>query len=767
MRWTMLILLAAAFVSAGCERESPSEPILEDPVASMSLTRDHCRTDPGWQALGYTNLGQCIRFVQTGEDTRASFRTTWDTRLGDGTTVTLALAGEVDAHIDWGDGTVDHVTTGGPHEHDYGVDGIYVVNVTGSVTAYGLEDCELGSEFPENEKLLSVDGWGQLGFTSLRCAFLDASNLTSVPDHSSGIEGVTSMYGMFMDASSFNGDIGGWDVSNVISMARMFWGASSFNGDIGGWDVSSVTRMSSMFKRASSFNQAIGDWDVSNVTDMRAMFSEASAFNGDIGRWDVSNVTDMFSMFVLAESFNGDIGGWDVSSVTDMGFLFFRATAFNQDIGDWDVSSVTRMHRMFEGASSFNRDIGIWDVSNVLDMFQMFAMAESFNGDIGGWDVSKVTVMVSMFRRATSFNQNIGDWDVSNVSAMGGMFSDAWGFNQDIGDWDVSNVSSMPGMFSGATSFNHDIGGWDVSNVTNMQYMFNRARAFDQDIGNWDVSNVTNMDYMFRYATSFNQDLSGWCVELIPEEPTDFDLYATNWNLPRPIWGTCGGLGIGFGPEQFALIEAGSFTMGDDDSGFSNERPAHTVTITQPFLMQKTEVTQGQWRAVMGTDPSHFSACGDLCPVERVSWDDIQEFLERLNTDEPGKNYRLPTEAEWEYAARAGTTGDYGGTGDLDQMGWYYGNSGSKTHPVALKHPNDWGLYDMHGNVWEWVQDWWYRVYTTDGVTDPTGPETGSYRVLRGGSWGSLAGYARSAFRGFYSPYYRYSHFGFRLARTP
>jgi formylglycine-generating enzyme required for sulfatase activity len=109
------------------------------------------------------------------------------------------------------------------------------------------------------------------------------------------------------------------------------------------------------------------------------------------------------------------------------------------------------------------------------------------------------------------------------------------------------------------------------------------------------------------------------------------------------------------------------------------------VNITKAFYMQKTEVTQGQWRAVMGTSPSYFSDCGDTCPVERVSWDDIQGFLTALNAMDPGKNYRLPTEAEWEYAARAGTTGDYGGTGVLDEMGWYSGNSGGQTHPVAQK----------------------------------------------------------------------------------
>ncbi len=230
--------------------------------------------------------------------------------------------------------------------------------------------------------------------------------------------------------------------------------------------------------------------------------------------------------------------------------------------------------------------------------------------------------------------------------------------------------------------------------------------------------------------------------------------------------GGSGTLGIGFGDDQFSLIPAGTFQMGSAD-GSAHERPVHTVTLTRSFYMQRTPVTQGQWREVMGSNPSHFSDCGDTCPVESVSWNDAQAFIQALNERYPGRNYRLPTEAEWEYAARAGTTGDYGGTGVLDEMGWYFGNSGVRTHPVALKQPNAWGLYDMHGNVWESVQDW-YGPYTASAKTDPIGPSTGSQKVLRGGSWGSLADNARSASRSrLGGPSGRNTSVGFRLARTP
>ena len=226
-------------------------------------------------------------------------------------------------------------------------------------------------------------------------------------------------------------------------------------------------------------------------------------------------------------------------------------------------------------------------------------------------------------------------------------------------------------------------------------------------------------------------------------------------------------LGMGFGDEQFSLIPAGTFEMGSEN-GNSNERPVHTVTLTRSFYMQRTPVTQGQWREIMGENPSSFSDCGDTCPVGRVSWNDAQAFIQALNQRYPGRNYRLPTEAEWEHAARAGTTGDYGGTGVLDDMGWYSGNSGGRTHPVALKQPNAFNLYDMHGNVWEWVQDWYSATYysISPGV-DPTGPTTGSDRVLRGGSWSINAFYARSALRINNTPSFRVSFYGFRLARTP
>lgn len=228
----------------------------------------------------------------------------------------------------------------------------------------------------------------------------------------------------------------------------------------------------------------------------------------------------------------------------------------------------------------------------------------------------------------------------------------------------------------------------------------------------------------------------------------------------------------------FKRITAGTFMMGSptDELGRYSNEVQHQVTLTQDFYMMTTEVTQGQWLAVMGSNPSTFTNCGNDCPVEQVSWNDIQTFITAMNNRGEG-TYRLPTEAEWEYAARAGSTTAFANGGitntecspldsNLNAMGWYCGNANGTTHPVAQKQANDWGLYDMSGNVWEWCQDW-YGDYPAGSVTNPGGPSTGSNRVLRGGSWLYSAGICRSAYRNSSTPALRDSYLGFRLVLSP
>jgi formylglycine-generating enzyme required for sulfatase activity len=203
---------------------------------------------------------------------------------------------------------------------------------------------------------------------------------------------------------------------------------------------------------------------------------------------------------------------------------------------------------------------------------------------------------------------------------------------------------------------------------------------------------------------------------------------------------------------QLVWIPAGSFQMGSTD-GEKYERPVRRVVISEGFWMGKYEVTQLQWFTEMGVNPSDFEKCGGACPVENVSWEDAQRFVARLNAKNDGFVYSLPTEAQWEYAARAGTTGKW--AGDLKEMAWYSDNSNGRTQPVGTKRANAFGLHDMHGNVWEWCEDW-YGDYPKIPETDPRGPAKGKYRILRGGSWKDGSGDARSAYRGGLSPSTKY-----------
>ena len=210
-------------------------------------------------------------------------------------------------------------------------------------------------------------------------------------------------------------------------------------------------------------------------------------------------------------------------------------------------------------------------------------------------------------------------------------------------------------------------------------------------------------------------------------------------------------------------VEGGTFQMGGD--GEYDGKPIHQVTLTNDYYIGETEVTQELWTAVMGSNPSHFTSSNQL-PVEKASWDDCQTFITKLNAL-TGKTFRLPTEAEWEFAARGGNASQgytYSGSNNLDEVAWSGGNSSSKTHEVATKAPNELGLYDMSGNVREWCQDW-YGDYSSGSQTNPTGPTSGSLRVLRGGSWWNSYGYyCRVANRNSNTPSSRNSSDGLRLA---
>ncbi|WP_340104876.1 BspA family leucine-rich repeat surface protein [Rhodohalobacter sp. 8-1] len=542
--------------------------------------------------LIFISLGIALLFIATPFNSTAlaqdgtdgePFITIWKTDIGFSSDDQITIPGEGENYsIEWTeveevDGSwvvVDNPNTGsetgsGEHTITFPEPGAYRVEISGNFTriAFG------GQGFRITEKILVIEQWGDIQWSTMEEAFTDTPNLNITAADAPNISAVTSMRSMFEEARLFNGDLGGWDVSGVTNMENMFRGAESFNnggsGSIQNWDTGSVTNMRGMFEDADSFNQDLDSWDVTSVNNMALMFAVTESFNGDLSGWNTQNVTDMSSMFERAESFNQNLSNWNVSGVTNMAEMFsgassfngdlsgwnpqnvsnmesiFRgADSFNQNIGSWDVSSVTTMESMFNGAISFNQNIGSWNTGNVTNMFFMFIGAESFNQDIGDWNVSRVDSMNFMFSRATSFNNggsgSIRNWDTGNVINMQEMFGETVSFNQDLDGWDVSSVTTMVrmfsgaeafngdlsgwnpvdvkdmgGMFSGATSFNQNLNTWDVSSVENMAGMFGNAEAFNGDISGWNPQNVTRMSFMFSGASSFNQNLSNWDVSSV------------------------------------------------------------------------------------------------------------------------------------------------------------------------------------------------------------------------------------------------------------
>jgi len=319
-----------------------------------------------------------------------------------------------------------------------------------------------------------------------------------------------------------------------------------------------------------------------------------------------------------------------------------------------------------------------------------------------------------------------------------------------------------------------------------------------------EASEYQQVDRIFRSVTSSTLDN---CFAVLSTATTGGSFLAYGSVVDNrsgdPVYVPAAGKGGGGGGEEITItlpggvgmelvhIPAGIFTMGSPASepGRSPNEDLHQVTLIHGYYIGKYEVTQAQWQAVMGSNPSHFSACGGGCPVEQVSWDDIcggttgsdctsSSFIGKLNAYLGTAKLRLPTEAEWEYAARAGTQTEFSfsapsswdtGCGSFpegDAHMWWCGNSGNQTHGVGSKQPNGFGLYDVHGNVWEWVADWYQEKLGTSPVTDPAGPSSGASRVMRGGAWLYTALACRSAFRSNVGPDFRNANVGFRLASS-
>ncbi len=445
---------------------------------------------------------------------------------------------DTDYMVDWGEGGGFEQVTTGSASHTFATAGVHTIRFR------NLTDVYINNQAGK-EKYTSIEQWGiSVWAIDMSYAFAGATNLVmnstaGTPDMSA----VTDMSSMFQDATSFDGDIGGWNTASVTTMESMFWDATSFNQNIGNWNTASVTNMQIIFLGATSFDQDIGGWNVEAVTNMGDMFFDATSFNQDIGNWNTASVTNVRNMFFDATSFNGDISGWNVEAVTNMDYMFAYATSFDQNIGGWNTATVTDMQSMFVGATAFNQDIGGWNVEAVTNMEDMFWGASSFNQNIGGWNVEAVTNMEDMFAGSnnvvTPFNQDISGWNTASVTSMQGMFRGATSFNQNIGGWNTAQVTDMSYMFAGfnnvVTPFNQDISRWNTARVTNMRSMFRGASSFNQDIGGWNIAKVTDMRNMFRGASSFNQDISGWNTVLVTRMSNMF-LGATAFNQDIGRW---------------------------------------------------------------------------------------------------------------------------------------------------------------------------------------------------------------------------------------
>ena len=404
----------------------------------------------------------------------------------------LGLWGEVDVHVDWGDGSTDNVSAAGPFPHTYAMSGQYTITVSGSLTGFGQDPLSFVLPLNGAHYLKEVRSFGELGITSFAYAFLASVNLIDVPSNLP---------------------------ATVTDMRAMFDGASSFNQSLNNWDTGSVTNMSNMFQGASAFNQNLNSWDTGLVTSMKGMFDGASSFNGDVSGWDTGLVTNMSNMFQGASAFNQNLNSWDTGLVTSMKGMFDGASSFNGDVSGWDTGLVTSMSNMFYGASSFNGDVSGWDSGSVLtDKSYMFYRATAFNGDVSGWDTGLVTNMEGMFGLASSFNGDVSGWDTGLVLSMRAMFVGASSFDQSLGAWDISMVGDMKYMLdnSALSVANYDatLNGWaDIQQTKQPNVVLGAAGLFFSSYGASAHSELTGCGSRWQIIDAGNQEVASMSLK--------------------------------------------------------------------------------------------------------------------------------------------------------------------------------------------------------------------------------------------------------------
>lgn len=473
-------------------------------------------------------------------DATTNFITTWNTENSGASAnnqITIPGSGSGYSYeIYWEDmasstinGTTS-VTTSSSYTLTFPTPGIYEVQIAG---AFPIIRFNNGGD---KEKILTVEQWGAIAWTSMSGAFRGASTLRIPATDAPNLSGVTDMSNMLRDAVAFNDPIDHWNVSNVTNISHIFSGASNFNQALNDWDVSNVVNFSNVFTRAPAFNQPLFDWDTSSATNMNFMFYSfdsgaflGSAFNQDISSWDVSKVTSFSFMFGGATSFNQSINSWNTASGTTMTYMFQYA-AYNQPLDNWDVSQVTNFSGMFQSAA-FNQNIAGWDTSSAVTMRDMFEQRNpdydspvpftvAFNQDISGWDVSTVTDLLNMFQYNKYFDQNLGPWDVSSVTTMEDMFigTSMSTANQDVmlQSWSQQSLESNVPFHLGTKSYS-SVG---ASAIDTLRTTYN-----------WTVDEEYKAQYeaqsgatlvgtsLQRFITSGSSTVA---VEVIPDKKCDF-----------------------------------------------------------------------------------------------------------------------------------------------------------------------------------------------------------------------------------------------------
>ncbi|MGL1886520.1 MAG: BspA family leucine-rich repeat surface protein [Reichenbachiella sp.] len=348
---------------------------------------------------------------------QGEFITTWQTSTN-GETINLPTEGVgYDFDVDWGDESVDSDQTGDV-SHTYASAGVYTVKIT--------------RDFPriffnnegDRDKILTVEQWGDINWSSMTGAFHGCSNLNVVAVDAPDLNGVVSMFQMFKGALSFDGEIDSWDVSDVTTMYEMFSGATAFDQSLNSWNVRKVTDMTGMFNDATNFNQPLDEWETIALLNFKLMFKNAISFNQNINSWVVSQVKDMAGVFEGAESFNQPLDQWSPSEATTMGLMFFGASSFNQPINTWSVSKVLNFNYMFMNASDFDQSLSNWDIGVATSMIDMLS---STNMSVGNYDQTLIGWSVRSVTSSISFRA-IGRSYCSSVSARSDL---GWTFESD------------------------------------------------------------------------------------------------------------------------------------------------------------------------------------------------------------------------------------------------------------------------------------------------------------------------------------------------